>query len=209
MSSTSREVGGDALGVVAFVDEVQLERDVLAHLLRDEAVVHRAVELVEHADEERHVRQVDVDDLARCRGTAPSRRRRGRRAGRARCTCASDADATGVSSNSENISSSGRPSSRSTCARDVLERLRRHLVVQRRERLDVGVGQDVRARAEELPGLDQQALVLDRRLVELVGAPAVVLLAARLAPLRALALLAEADAACSPRRRARASGRRS
>ena len=49
---------------------------------------------------------------------------------------------------------------------DVLERLRRHFVLEAGEHVDVGVGQDVRARAEELAGLDQQALVLDRRLVE-------------------------------------------
>ena len=55
-------VRGDALGVAPLVDEVQLFRDVRAQLVGHEAIVDAAVQAVEHADEERQVRQVDIDD---------------------------------------------------------------------------------------------------------------------------------------------------
>ena len=76
---------------------------------------------------------------------------------------------------------------------DDLEGLGRHLVLKAREHIDVCVGDDVGAGAEELAGLDQQALVLGGGVVDALGAPAVVLKASGLRPFVAAKVLLDAD----------------
>ena len=186
------EVGGDVLGVVSFVDEVELARDHPAHLFGDEAEVERLVEAVEDGDEERDVLQVVLDQ-------------------------ALDAGVLHLDGDNAPVVQDGAVYLRQRCRGDRrgfelsehrlerltqlalddlpdhLEGLRRHLVLQVREHVDVLVRHDVRPAAEELQRLDQQTLLAHSDRVEALGAAPMVALTGPFRPGVAPHLLQQAD----------------
>ena len=124
----------------------------------------------------------------------------------ARCTCASEAAATGCG---VELAEDGLEGLTELALRrrggSTREGLRRHLVLQRREHVDVLVRDDVGTAAEELRRLDQQPLVASRRCRRSAWRSSGGGGAAPLRPTRARAASAGGRSACSRRRCAPAS----
>ena len=195
-SSGSRvEVAGNDLGVVALVDEVQLQWHVQRDLLDQRAEVEVALEPGEDAEEEADVAQVVLDDALDARVLHLDRhlaavveagvvnlRQRG---GRDRLLFELREDVGERAAFHEGLPLDA--------ALDDGERPRRHAVLEAREHRDVLVGDEVGTGADDLAELDEQPLAPDGQVVETAGRVRMVARPPLVGVLEAEALLGEGD----------------